>query len=161
MKYKSLKWVHAARPLALRSGFSNVRLRRVAFARCAKARLGGHLWRDTPLYTEDADAPGRRFWAALLPALAEARAALLGAGDALPDPAKKPELNILEGVFTLCILPCHGRGMLDSKRVHWLQGRRRFKSSTLGGWFCCSASSEASRVRLEGRAARPVRPAGS
>ena len=44
---------------------------------------GRHLWRETPLYTEEAEAPGWRFCAVLLLALADARAALLGGGDAL------------------------------------------------------------------------------
>ena len=60
-------------------------------------RRGCHLWRETPLYTEEADAPWRRFCAALPPALLEARAALFGGGESLLKPAvHKPgceELN--------------------------------------------------------------------
>ena len=53
-----------------------------------EGREGGcHLWRDTPLYTEEADAPWRRFCAALLPALVEARAARFGGGESLHKPA--------------------------------------------------------------------------
>ncbi len=48
---------------------------------------GYHLWRETPLYTEEAEAPWRRFCAALLPALLEARAALFGGGESLLKPA--------------------------------------------------------------------------
>lgn len=49
-------------------------------------KIKHYLWRETPLYTDDAEAPGWRFCPELLPALADARAALFG-GEALLRPA--------------------------------------------------------------------------
>ena len=55
--------------------------------RVSQGARDGHLWRETPLYTEEAEAPWRRFCAALLPALLEARAARFGGGESLHKPA--------------------------------------------------------------------------
>lgn len=105
-----------------------------------------HLWRETPLYTEDADAPWRRFCAALLPALLEARAALFGGGKSL----LKPAAHALQAMESLA-------GLLDVLYLHGLTGFPKLLAVTCNPyihivwyWHCPAETRRLPRRRVAG-----------